>query len=383
MAMTPGKPGGPATTPTKPVEPAMESALAFASAQLGQVSPLPAVGAVVVRDGEVLGEAATAVPPGLHAERRALAAAGDAARGADLYVTLEPCDHQGATPPCTEAIIEAGIARVFVSVRDPNPVARGGVERLRAAGIEVELGMGAAAATEMYQGFFKWAGYKRPYVTAKWAMTRDGKIAASGGIPLQISGTESSRRVHELRRRADAILVGSGTALADDPILTCRLDGYTGHQPLRVVLDRRLRLPPTARMLGNDVPGETLVTTGPEVPAGRAAALRAAGAEVWLMLEQREAQLPALLDELGRRGVLNLLVEGGGEVLKSFVAAGLVDRVEAFVAPFDIGEGLPAPATGADEAEFQRVTGSGAVSFQDSGEDVQITAIVNAYVPEN
>ena len=357
-------------------EPA-ERALRLAMAQLGQVSPLPAVGAVVFRNGEVVAEATTAPPPGLHAERRALAAAGDAARGAGLYVTLEPCDHHGATPPCTEAIIAAGIARVFVAVRDPNPVAGGGVERLRAAGIDVHVGMGGTAAAEIYQGFFKWAEQKLPYVTAKWAMTKDGKIAGPGGRPLQISSAESRLRVHEMRRRADAILVGSGTVLADDPLLTCRLDGYAGKQPLRVVLDRRLRTPPTAKMLGTDVPGETLVVTGPGAPKERATALREAGAEVLVLKKGPEA----LLDELGRRGALNLLVEGGGEVLRAFFAAGLVDRVEAFVAPFAIGDGVAAPVAGAEPAEFRRATGSGAVSFQDSGEDVQITAIVNTYGP--
>ena len=358
----------------------MRRALELARAELGQVSPLPAVGAVVVRDGEVMGEAATAAAPGLHAERRALAQAGDRARGADLYVTLEPCDHQGATPPCTAAIVEAGIARVFVAVRDPNPVAGGGVESLRAAGIEVAVGMGGDAAREMYQGFFKWAEYKRPYVTAKWAMSTDGKISGAGGERRRISGDESDRRVHELRRWADAILVGSGTALGDDPLLTCRLEGSEGRQPLRVVLDRRLRLPATARMLGADVPGETLVVTGPDAPAERAAALRAAGAEILVMKETPEA-LAAVLDELGGRGALNLLVEGGAEVLNAFLAAGLVDRVEAFVAPFAIGDGVAAPVTGAEWGDFQQIAGSGAVSFQDSGEDVQITAIVATYGP--
>ncbi len=357
-------------------EPA-ERALALAMAQLGQVSPLPAVGAVVFRNGGAVAEAATAPPSGLHAERRALAAAGDAARGADLYVTLEPCDHHGATPPCTEAIISAGIARVFVAVRDPNPVAGGGVERLRAAGIDVHMGMGGPAAAEIYQGFFKWTEHKRPYVTAKWAMSKDGKIAGPGGKTLQISGAESRLRVHEMRRRADALLVGSGTVLADDPLLTCRLGGYAGKQPLRVVLDRRLRIPPTAKMLQTDVPGNTLIVTAPGAPEDRVAALRDAGAEVVVLEKVPEA----LLDELGRRGALNLLVEGGGEVLRAFFAAGLVDRVEAFVAPFAVGDGVAMPVTGTEPTEFRRATGSGAVSFQDSGEDVQITAIVNTYGP--
>ena len=245
-----------ARKPVEPaVEPAMRRALALAEAQLGQVSPLPAVGAVVVGDGEIVGEGATAAPPGLHAERRALAAAGDATRGADLYVTLEPCAHQGATPPCTEAIIAAGIVRVFVAVRDPNPVATGGVEGLRGAGIEVEIGMGGDVAAEMHQGFFTWTERRRPYVTAKWAMSRDGRLAGTGGQRQRISGMESWRRVHGMRRRADAIMVGSGTVLADDPRLTCRLDGYAGKQPLRVVLDRRLRTPVSAAMLGAEVSG--------------------------------------------------------------------------------------------------------------------------------
>jgi diaminohydroxyphosphoribosylaminopyrimidine deaminase / 5-amino-6-(5-phosphoribosylamino)uracil reductase len=368
------------TEPAEPKKPAgrdMDLALDLARAQLGQVSPLPAVGAVVVRDGRVAGQAATAAAPGLHAERRALARAGDAARGADLYVTLEPCDHQGATPPCTGAIVAAGIARVFVAVRDPNPVARGGAETLRAAGIVVDVGMGGEVAAEMYQGFFKWAEQRRPYVIAKWAMSKDGKISGAGGERRRISGPESGRRVHEMRRRADAILVGSATAISDDPLLTCRLDGYAGSQPLRVVLDRRLRLPPTTRMLGPDVPGETLVVTGPGARAERVAELEAAGAEV-LVLDEGPA---ALLDELGRRGALELLVEGGARVLGAFLDAGLVDRVEAFVAPFEIGDGVATPVTGTAAADFASIAPVGAVSLRDSGEDVQITAIVNVYVP--
>lgn len=355
----------------------MKRALDLVRAQLSRVSPLPAVGAVVVRDGQVVGQAATAATPGLHAERRALALAGDAARGADLYVTLEPCDHQGATPPCTGAVLEAGIARVFVAARDPNPLARGGVETLRAAGIAVEVGMGGEAAAEMYQGFFKWVERKWPYVIAKWAMSRDGMIADADGARRQISGEESMRRVHEMRRRADAILAGSTTAFNDDPLLTCRLEGYAGRQPLRVVLDRRLRLPATARMLGDDVPGETLVVTGPDAPAERVAALREAGAELLVL----EKGLEALLDELGRRGVLELLVEGGARVLGAFLDAGLVDRVEAFVAPFEIGDGLPAPVTGTEAADFASIGPVGAVSLRDSGEDVQITAIASVYGP--
>ncbi|MDP6348164.1 MAG: bifunctional diaminohydroxyphosphoribosylaminopyrimidine deaminase/5-amino-6-(5-phosphoribosylamino)uracil reductase RibD [Chloroflexota bacterium] len=359
----------------------MDLALDLARARLGQVSPLPAVGAVVARDGRVAGQAATAAAPGLHAERRALDRAGDAAWGADIYVTLEPCDHQGATPPCTEAILQAGIARVFVAVRDPNPVAWGGAQTLRATGIAVDVGMGGEVANAMYQGFFKWAKQKRPYVIAKWAMSKDGKISGVGGERRQISGEESGRRVHEMRRRADAILVGGATAINDDPLLTCRLDGYAGSQPLRVVLDRRLRLPATARMLGKNVPGATLVVTGPGAAAGRMAELEAAGAEVLVLDEAPDNQLPGLLDELGRRGALELLVEGGAGVLGAFLDAGLVDRVEAFVAPFEMGAGVAAPVTGTAAADFASIGPVGAVSLRDSGEDVQITAIASVYGP--
>lgn len=359
----------------------MELALALANSQLGQVSPLPAVGALVLSEGMVVGQAATEASPGLHAERGALEVAGELARDADLYVTLEPCKHYGLTPPCTQAIIEAGISRVFMSVRDPNPVSQGGREELLEAGIEVVTGGGVEEATDMYQGFFKAVEQKRPYVTVKWAMSRDGFLARLDGERLQISGEESLHRVHEMRRQTDAILVGSGTALADDPMLTCRLGGYQGRQPLRVVLDRQLRMRATAAMLERGVPGETLIVTGPDLCHRRASELHRSGAEIVQFPSKPQQQLDALLDELGQRGVINLLVEGGAAVSNSVLMAGLADRLEVFVAPFELATGVPAPIASSNEVGFRRATGSSAVSLRDSGEDIQITVILNTYGP--
>ena len=359
----------------------MEVALALANSQLGQVSPLPAVGALVLSNGMIVGQAATEASPGLHAERGALEAAGEQARDADLYVTLEPCNHYGLTPPCTKAIIKAGISRVFIAVRDPNPASQGGREELLEAGIDVVMGDGMDVATDMYQGFFKTVEQKRPYVTVKWAMSRDGFLARLDGERLQISGKESLHRVQELRRQTDAILVGSGTALADDPMLTCRLADYHGRQPLRVVLDRQLRMRATAAMLARDVPGETLIVTGPESCHRRSSELQRSGAEIVKFPSKPRQQLDALLDELGQRGVINLLVEGGAAVSNSILMSGLADRLEVFVAPFELTTGVPAPITTSNEAGFRRATGSSAVSLRDSGEDTQITVILNTYGP--
>ena len=361
----------------------MELALSLAKSQLGQVSPLPAVGALVLSEGIIVGQAATEASPGLHAEQGALQAAGELARGADLYVTLEPCNHYGLTPPCTQAIIKAGISRVFISVRDPNPISQGGRKELLEAGIEVVMGGGMEEAIDMYQGFFKAVEQKRPYVTVKWAMSRDGFLAKLDGERWQISGEESLRRVHEMRRQTDAILVGSGTALADDPMLTCRLSGYQGRQPLRVVLDRQLRMRVTAAMLERDVPGNTLIVTGPDLEHRRASELQKSGAEVVQYPSKPKQQLDVLLDELGQRGVINLLVEGGAAVLNSVLMAGLADRLEVFVAPFELATGLPAPITSSNEVGFRRATGASAVSLRGSGEDIQITAILNTYGPRS
>jgi diaminohydroxyphosphoribosylaminopyrimidine deaminase/5-amino-6-(5-phosphoribosylamino)uracil reductase len=306
----------------------MALALAEARRARGWSSPNPPVGAVVVRDGAVVGRGHTQPPGQAHAEVMALRQAGPAARGADLYVTLEPCGHHGRTPPCTAAIIAAGIARVHVALRDPNPAVDGaGLAQLAAAGIDVTLGDGAAAAAELCEGFATHILTGRPLVIAKYAMSLDGRIATATGQSRWITGPAARAHLHRLRAAVDAILAGAGTVLADDPLLTARVPAAEApvHQPLRVVLDSAGRLPLAARLFDPALPGRTLVATTARMPDDRRAALAARGVEV-LTLPATPAgvALPELLDTLGRRGVTSLLVEGGARVHAAFFAAGLV-----------------------------------------------------------
>ncbi len=299
------------------------------------------VGAVVVRDGEVVGEGWHRRVGGPHAEVEALAAVARrdpaGARGATVYVTLEPCAHHGRTPPCAEALIAAGVARVVACHRDPDPRVGGrGFAALRAAGIEVEVGPLAAEAARLNLRYLTAAVEKRPAVTLKWAMSVDGKIATTGGESQWISGRAARRWALALREEHDAVVVGAGTALADDPRLTRRL-GLAGAPNLRAVLDRRLRLPPTARMLGE--PGPVVVYTRPGASRAHREELTARGAEV---VELPVGDPAAVLADLFARGVRSVLVEGGGEVHEAFASAALVDRVEVACAALLIG-GRTAP----------------------------------------
>jgi diaminohydroxyphosphoribosylaminopyrimidine deaminase / 5-amino-6-(5-phosphoribosylamino)uracil reductase len=332
----------------------MRRALEHARTARGRVAPNPAVGAVVVRDGIIIGGGATLPPPGPHAEVVALAAAGARARGADLYVTLEPCSHHGRTPPCTNAILDAGIRRVVAATGDHDPLVDGrGFSQLRAAGITVEVGLYGGDATELMAGFFHRVRTGRPRVIAKFASSLDGCIATHTGHSRWITGPASRAEVHALRDQVDAILIGVGTLLADDPLLTTRLAddiaGYGGpHHPLRVVLDSVARTPPTARMLAHDTPGSTLILTGPDAPPDRVATLEAAGAEV-IGLENcgNRVDIRAALDLLGSRGVNDLFVEGGSGVHGAFFDARLVDHAVIFIAPTIVGgRAAPRPVGG-------------------------------------
>jgi len=319
----------------------MRRAIELARRAEGLVEPNPMVGAVVAGpDGQILGEGWHERFGGPHAEVNALAAAGTRSRGGTLFVTLEPCCHHGKTPPCTEAILAAGIHRVVVAAGDPHPaVAGGGLAALRRAGLEVDCGLLEAAAVRLTAPFRRLIRQGRPWVIAKWAMTLDGCLALppadTGRQPAEtgwISSPASRERVHDLRRRVDAILVGIGTALADDPLLTAR---PPGPRPLlRVVLDRAARLPLASRLVRSARHDPLLVAAGPEAPAARLAELERAGCEVWRSpLAENAAMLAGLLAELGRRRLTNLLVEGGAAVLEACFAAGVVDEVWAFVAP--------------------------------------------------
>jgi diaminohydroxyphosphoribosylaminopyrimidine deaminase/5-amino-6-(5-phosphoribosylamino)uracil reductase len=318
----------------------MRAALGLATRGLGNTWPNPAVGCVVVRDGQVIGRGWTAPGGRPHAETEALKRAGHAARGATAYVTLEPCCHWGRTPPCTDALIAAGVARVVVALRDPDPRVDGvGLRRLREAGIEVVEGLLEDEARLLNAGFIKRLSLGLPMVTLKLASSLDGRIATATGESQWITGSEARRVAHALRGQHDAVLVGSETALADDPDLTCRLPGYAPLGTVRVVADTRLRLPTTARMLRSAVQGPVWLATRPGHPPEALEALRQAGADpVELPLaEDGRLDPAALLRALAARGITRLLVEGGAGLAASLLRAGLVDALAWFHAGLVIG----------------------------------------------
>ena len=344
----------------------MQLALALGRRGQGRTWPNPAVGAVVVKDGVIVGRGWTQPGGRPHAEPEALRRAGEAARGATLYVTLEPCSHVGKSPPCTEAIIAAGIARVVSAIEDPNPeVAGQGHARLRAAGIVVDIGLGAFEAVRDHAGHFRRIRNKRPHVILKLAMSSDDKIGAAGRKPVAISGEAARARVHLLRAQSDAILVGIGTVLADDPSLTCRLPGMEARSPVRVVLDRSLRIPATSRLLQSARETPLWVMTSNLAEAASAAKLGASGAQVIRVATAPTTglDLAAVLHALSEKGITRLLVEGGARVASSFVAAGLVDDVWLLRGPDPIGaDGVPAldalPLTAITESPLFQVRAS-------------------------
>jgi diaminohydroxyphosphoribosylaminopyrimidine deaminase/5-amino-6-(5-phosphoribosylamino)uracil reductase len=323
----------------------MRAALALAARGLGNVWPNPAVGCLIVRDGRVVGRGWTQPGGRPHAEARALEQAGAAARGACAYVTLEPCSHHGETPPCADALIDAGIARVVFACGDPDPKVDGrGAARLREAGVQVVTGVAEDAARALNAGFILHRTQGRPLVTLKLATTLDGRIATAGGDSQWITGPLARRRGHLLRADHDAIMIGSGTALADDPMLTCRLPGGALRQPVRVVMDARLRLPAGSRLATSAARAPVWVLTAAD-PAGAAArALSERGCELVAVpaLAGQGVDGAAALAALAERGITRLLVEGGGRLAASLLAAGLVDRLAWFRAPAVMGgDGLP------------------------------------------
>jgi diaminohydroxyphosphoribosylaminopyrimidine deaminase/5-amino-6-(5-phosphoribosylamino)uracil reductase len=326
----------------------MERALMLAYRGLGQVWPNPAVGAVVVKDGRAVGEGWTQKGGRPHAETVALAAAGPEAKGATLYVTLEPCAHHGKTPPCADAVIAAGIARVVAAMEDPDPRVSGqGFARLRDAGVAAEVGEGAAAAREINLGFFTRLAEGRPMVTVKLATSLDGRLATHTGESQWITGETARLEGHRLRADHDAIMVGAGTAFADDPSLTCRLPGYEDRRPVRIVLDSRLRLSLTSKLVITASEAPTWLMTLAEADPLRRRALTDLGVEV-LDVPPADVGHPDIgqaLQLLGGRGLTRLLVEGGGRLVASLLAIGAVDRLVWFRAPIVIGgDGIPAAA---------------------------------------
>lgn len=352
----------------------MTRALELAALGAGLTAPNPAVGAVLVRDGRAVGEGSHLRAGGPHAETVALAAAGPEARGATCYVTLEPCAHHGRTPPCADALVAAGVARVVVACSDPDPRVDGrGIARLRAAGVEVVTGVAEPAARALNRAFLHRAATGRPHVTLKTAMTLDGKIAAADGESRWITGEAARAHAHRLRFEADAVLVGLGTVLADDPQLTVRRADLPAKEPLRVVADSRLRVPASARLFTAGDPARAVVACAAPAPAGPAAALRARGVQVLeLPADGGRVELRALLAALAQLDVLGVLVEGGGELAAGLLDAGLVDRVAFFIAPRLLGgRAAPGPVGGPGRPLKAAVSLSG-VTCQPVGEDLLV-----------
>lgn len=321
----------------------MKMALKLARRGEGWTSPNPLVGAVVVRDGTILGKGYHRRFGEAHAEINAINDAEGSLEGTILYVTLEPCSHHGKTPPCVDRIIEAKVSRVVVGSTDPNPLVSGrGIETLRNHGIEVKTGVLEQACEALNEKFFTFMKTGRPFVTLKYAQTLDGRIASATGHSQWISSESSRRFAHRIRERHDAVLVGIGTVIADDPDLRVRL--VRGRNPLRVVLDSSLRIPPNARVLDNQDTARTLVVTGPLQRGKRISALRDRGVET-LAVERDEngcLDLEVLLTELGKRQISSVLVEGGGGVITSFVREVLFDRIIVITAPKIVGRGIEA-----------------------------------------
>lgn len=325
----------------------MRAALSLAERGLGQVAPNPAVGCVLVSpDGHVVGRGWTQPGGRPHAETEALRRAGPMAKGATAYVTLEPCSHHGKTPPCADALVEAGIARAVVALEDSDPRVSGrGIERLRDAGIAVEVGLCAEEARRLNEGFFLKVEQGRPLVTVKLASSLDGNIATHGGDSKWITGPEARRHAHLLRATHDAILVGSNTALADDPELTCRLPGLADRSPIRIVADGRLRLPLTSRLVATASEVPTWLCTREGNDPDRLDAYRDLGLEVIELPGDGDNPLDvsAMMQALGARGVTRLLVEGGGAVIAALLQHDLIDRLVWFRAGLAIGgDGVPA-----------------------------------------
>ncbi|MEE8174483.1 MAG: bifunctional diaminohydroxyphosphoribosylaminopyrimidine deaminase/5-amino-6-(5-phosphoribosylamino)uracil reductase RibD [Dehalococcoidia bacterium] len=359
----------------------MERALSLARLALGHTSPNPAVGAVIVKNGLVISEGHTQPPGSAHAEIAALERAGGRARGATIYVSLEPCSHFGRTPPCARAIIAAGIAEVHLAMIDPNPSVSGrGRDELEEAGIKTHVGEREEEARELNEAYVKFITTGWPFVSAKFAMSLDGKIATRSGDSKWITGEQARGYVHSLRQSADAIMVGVNTVIADDPRLTARGQGAEGSlkEPMRVIVDSQGRIPVTAQVLRE--PGKTLVAAARPLEPAKAGALVEAGAEV-LELPAKDGlvDLEELLRALGKREITSVLVEGGGTLLGSLFDQGLVDKVVAFIAPVVIGGGEAKTAVGgvgvSRIAQGLRLT---RVRVERFGEDVMVSGYVES-----
>ena len=313
----------------------MKMALALGKKGMGFTSPNPMVGAVVVKDGKIVGSGYHEAVGRAHAEVNAIADAGSAAQDATLYVTLEPCNHTGRTPPCTERILHAGIKRVVTAMADPNPnVTGGGIEYLRQSGIDVSVGLCRSEAEKLNESFIKYVRTRRPFVILKCASTLDGQIATRTGDAGWVSGAESRHHVHRLRHAVDAIMVGIGTVHADNPSLTTRLENINGRDPIRIILDTHLSIHEDAKLLRLRSDSDTIIVSGHAAAEDKKARIEKMGVRVLNSpLKDGKIDLIPLVDCLGAMGITSLLIEGGGRIIASAVASGIVDKILFFYAP--------------------------------------------------
>lgn len=322
----------------------MRMALALAKKGQGYTSPNPMVGAVIVKDGNVIGSGYHQSFGEAHAEVNAIEEAGTKAKGATLYVNLEPCNHTGKTPPCSLKILKSGIQRVVMAMEDPNTIAGGGALFLKENGVEVSVGVCESAAKKLNEAFIKYVSQKQPFVILKCAATLDGRIATRTGDSKWVTGEKARRFVHRLRHAVDAILVGIGTIQADDPSLTTRLESDSGLDPVRIVLDTHLSISPDARILQLDSNSDTILVTGNSVTEAKKKTVLKAGVR---LIEQPlidgQIDLKSLMIELGSMGITSLLIEGGSRVIASAIRTGVIDKAHFFYAPKILGgdDGIP------------------------------------------
>jgi diaminohydroxyphosphoribosylaminopyrimidine deaminase/5-amino-6-(5-phosphoribosylamino)uracil reductase len=356
----------------------MNIALEEAARGVGRTHPNPAVGAILVKNGRVVARGYHAEAGGPHGEVAAIEAAGPRARGADLYTTLEPCDHWGRTGPCSLAIIEAGIRRVVCASLDPNPLANGrGLARLRRHGVEVRTGVLREKADALNRPFFKYIRTGMPWVTLKAAVTLDGKLATATGDSRWVTGEEARAFVHQLRDTADVVLVGANTVIADDPLLTTRLPGGGGRDPTRVVVDSRLRVPPNRKVFTLHSTAPTIVATLEKESSRRASRIVAHGARVYSVRARGgRVDLRALLRRLAKEGHLHVLVEGGAEIFAALLRAKLVDEIILFIAPKVVGGSGVSWVGDLGVKEMARALEVGELSVERFGRDVMLRALL-------
>jgi diaminohydroxyphosphoribosylaminopyrimidine deaminase/5-amino-6-(5-phosphoribosylamino)uracil reductase len=361
----------------------MKRALKLAERGTGFTNPNPLVGAVIVKDGRIIGEGWHRLYGSDHAEVDAFRNATEDVRGADMYVTLEPCSHYGKTPPCARAIVEKGIKRVFIGLTDPNPLVSGrGIQILRDNGIHVESGFLEDEGRRLNEIFLKYITTGLPFCIMKTAMTLDGKIATATGDSKWVTGELSRKHVHELRHKASAIMAGIGTILADDPMLTTRLEGKEGKDPVRIIIDSSARIPLEAKVLNLDSKAGTIIATTEKADKEKLAALKAKGAEVIVTpLKDNGVDLDFLMRELGRRKIDSVLLEGGGRVNYAALKSGIVDKVNVFIAPKLIGgENARTPVEGEGIGYMKDAIMLHKTEFHKFGDDIMVEGYIRKEV---